>query len=102
MDCEARKAQTLARTGFLALKTEQYAQFPSIRKMSDDWHQIALIAADAYNALASDDCIPREVAVQAREAILAARRTGTFDTGQTKTLLAIALTALDKALEGNA
>lgn len=42
-------AEPLVLLGFLALKAEYYAQFPSIRKMSDDWHQIALIAAANYN-----------------------------------------------------
>ena len=41
----------LQRLGYLALKAEQYAQFPCISRMSDDWHQIALVIADAYNKL---------------------------------------------------
>lgn len=46
-------SEVALRLGFLALKAEQYAQFPSIRKMSEDWHQIALIAASGYNQLAA-------------------------------------------------
>lgn len=50
-DIEARE-KAAKHLGFLALKAEQYARFPSIRKMSEDWHHIALIAADGYNGTA--------------------------------------------------
>jgi len=46
-------AGPLAQLGLLALKAKQHAQFPSVRKMSEDWHQIALISADSYNTIVS-------------------------------------------------
>ncbi len=49
-EIEARETAAL-QLGFLALKAEQYAHWPSISKMSGDWHHIALIAANGYDSL---------------------------------------------------
>ena len=46
-------SEVALRLGFLALKAEQYAQFPSIRKMSEDWEAIAEVAAASYNQVAA-------------------------------------------------